>query len=188
VKIALDRNFGRNHVNSWEEYTDNWDITNQAPDPAQNNFSLLRVCRQLYAETMLVPYQANQICIQSDRHIDWIYQRRAGHQQAIEDISVQRYGHEYYLFDSDNATSDLVDDMKYLLETLPNLRRIHIYIKARPLWKYQTEEAMKRIDQDLECIRMMVGERNKPIELDIKRERLVQLFQQQRRIYKIVIE
>jgi hypothetical protein len=47
---------------------------------------------------------------------------------------------------------------------------------------------MKRIDQDLDCIRKMVGERNKPIELDIKRERLVQLFQQQRRIYKIVIE
>ncbi|KAF1932400.1 uncharacterized protein M421DRAFT_2031 [Didymella exigua CBS 183.55] len=57
-----------------------------------NTFALLRVCRQIYAETALIPYKHNAFCFASEDAFDWAVSLRPVQQNIIAEIHVATIG------------------------------------------------------------------------------------------------
>ncbi|KAF3046619.1 hypothetical protein E8E12_011254 [Didymella heteroderae] len=63
----------------------------------KNTFALLGVCRQIYAETVLLPYRHNAFNFKSEDAFDWALCLRPVQQQLISKIYVTTFGADHML-------------------------------------------------------------------------------------------
>jgi hypothetical protein len=94
-----------------------------------NGLDLLRVCRQVYAETALVPYTANIFAFYSWSYIKYDLIRLKNFQRReIMDIQLEVYSPSGLFAAQDMSEAEATKSRQLLATQLPALKRIHIII------------------------------------------------------------
>ncbi|KAL1657100.1 hypothetical protein SLS61_000140 [Didymella pomorum] len=112
-------------------------------DLPKNTFALLRVCRQIYAETALLPYKHNAFRFYSEDAFDWAASLRAVQLNLISDIRIATIGAHHML-----ETNQISQQRSPLPETLhvdrfPGLRSVSFSVFRVPLYDEKTAAAQQ---------------------------------------------
>jgi hypothetical protein len=134
-----------------------------------HTLGLLGVCRQIYAEAAVVPFQSGTFLLM-DKQLDWLWLRNFARArlQAITTIrlddqgsSLDRYIHNWNL------------TLKKVLPKLPGLKRIHV---LNYLVRSRHENKMRRrIDQAIEretSLKKWIEDLAKDVEITFERKNL----------------
>lgn len=109
-------------------------------DLPKDTFALLRVCRQIYVDTALLPYKLNAFLFSTGDAFDWVTSLCRAQQNVISEIHVQSIGAIHMVQRDQGATSAslLLDALR--IDEFPGLKRIFISVYG-PFGDYSHQSA-----------------------------------------------
>jgi hypothetical protein len=139
--------------NTYDEYMSGEDIRiRRVKNESSTGVALVRVCRQIYAEAALLPYQLGAFCFDSVEAFDWVRKLPKAGMENLTEVHTNWHWHTWdFLMYHETLAHDLA------IKSLPALRRIVVKLMGEVF------------DWELDLVE--IGEEKEKFEERIKAER-----------------